>query len=185
MESAFQYIKENDGDDTEESYPYKAEVNNDKQFFYNYLSILCLIINCIYMYVQGYEITLLYHPHWSALVGNNHLSDELTTSQIIHIQATETVLSINWINSTKCNVNSNHHSKYPGQNTDHHLGINYVATNHTTTIFILLQTVCITIKLRQCLHIVHVYKIKMKEHVQISKPKKLTNKIGMVPQQHN
>ena len=30
MESAFLYIKENDGDDTEESYPYKAEVNNDK-----------------------------------------------------------------------------------------------------------------------------------------------------------
>ena len=53
-------------------------------------------------------------PHWSALVGNNHLSDELTTSQIM---ATETVLSIYWINSTKCKLESNHHSKYPGQNT--------------------------------------------------------------------
>ena len=32
--------------------------------------------------------------------------------------ATETELSIYWINNTKCNVESNHHSKYPGQNTD-------------------------------------------------------------------
>ena len=28
----------------------------------------------------------------------------------------ETVLSIYWINSTKCKLESNHHSKYPGQN---------------------------------------------------------------------
>ena len=29
-----------------------------------------------------------------------------------------TELSINWTNSTKCIVESNHHSKYPGQNTE-------------------------------------------------------------------
>ena len=62
----------------------------------------------------------VFWPHWSALVGNNHHSDELTTSQIKHIQAIEIVLSIYCVNSTKCKLESNHHSKYPVQNTNSH-----------------------------------------------------------------
>ena len=40
-------------------------------------------------------------------------------NQIIHVQDTEAELSINWINNTKFNVESNHHFKYPGQNTNY------------------------------------------------------------------
>ena len=57
--------------------------------------------------LQVYDITMFC----------NHHSGELTTSQIIHISG-KIELNINVINSTKCNVESNHCSKYPGQNTD-------------------------------------------------------------------
>ena len=39
----------------------------------------------------------------------------ITTTQVIH--NIEIVLSIYWINSTKYKQESNHHFKYPGQNT--------------------------------------------------------------------
>ena len=49
----------------------------------------------------------------------------MLTINIIHIPGFHT-LSINLINSTKCNVESNHHSKYPGQNAK--IGWTYMIT---------------------------------------------------------
>ena len=74
-----------------------------------------------------YYYTTLYNSMWAMSPWNfiygiqcphgPHASYATATSQIIHIYAIEIVLSIYWINSTKCKLESNHHSKYHGRNT--------------------------------------------------------------------
>ena len=92
------------------------------------MSIYYKLLNTEYIH-KAYRLNyaLVFCPHWSTLAGNNHHSyavtthsDESTTSQIIHtciyIDYETELSTLYWINSTKCNVESNHHSKYPGQN---------------------------------------------------------------------
>ena len=91
----------------------------------------------------------MFCPHWSGI----------PTSQIKHIQAIEIVLSIYWINSTKYKLESNHHSKYPGQNTE--FGIVCTRCHYKLTHFLLVSNHTNVIgQLVLIIHVhVHIYNI--------------------------
>ena len=72
-----------------------------------YMYIHVHVYECMCNHVQCSAHT---GRHWSGITPTQMNQPPLRYS-------IETVLSIYWVNSTKCKLESNHRSKYPGQNT--------------------------------------------------------------------